>query len=61
MAVFADTGKVFHRPGQINLSDLQTSAGFGFRFNNGQSSVMRLDTAFSREGFQVWFVFNRVF
>ena len=61
MAVFGDAGKVFHRPGDFNLSHLQPSAGFGLRLNNQQSTVMRLDTGFSREGFQVWFVFNKLF
>ena len=61
MALFADSGKVFHRPGDFNFHDLQTDAGFGLRFNNQQSTVMRIDTGFSREGFQVWFVFNKLF
>ncbi len=61
MALFADSGKVFHRPGDFDFHDLQSDAGIGLRFNNGRSTVMRIDTGFSREGFQVWFVFNKLF
>lgn len=61
MALFADAGKVFHRPGQFNLARIKTSAGFGLRFKSRDSLVFRLDTGFSREGFQVWFKFNGPF
>ena len=55
MALFVDGGKVFHRSGQINLSGMESSAGFGLRFKNPQSfTIARLDIGFSREGFQVW-------
>ena len=61
MAVFSDSGEVFHRPSQLNLSKLEESVGFGFRFNNQRSLIMRVDTGFSREGFQVWFALNKAF
>jgi len=61
MALFVDGGKVFHRPGQISLSNLEGSAGFGLRFKNQRSIVARLDTGFSREGFQVWLKFGKLF
>jgi hypothetical protein len=61
MAVFEDAGEVFHRPGQIDLSNLRKSTGFGFRFNDQRSMVMRMDVGFSRERFQVWFTFDKVF
>jgi hypothetical protein len=61
MALFVDGGKVFHRPGQISLSNLEGSAGFGLRFKNRRSVVARIDTGFSREGFQVWFKFGKLF
>jgi hypothetical protein len=60
MALFVDGGKVFHRPGQISLSNLEASSGFGIRFKNRNSVVARLDTGFSREGFQVWFKFGKL-
>ena len=62
MAVFGDSGKVFHRPGDLHdLSNMQTAAGFGLRFNNQKNALMRIDTGFSREGFQVWLSFSKVF
>src|SRR5262249_50947449 len=61
MAIFVDSGRVFHRPGDFTFHDLQSDAGFGFRINNQQSTVMRIDAGFSGEGFQVWFVFNKLF
>ncbi len=61
MAIFEDVGKVFHRPGQIDFSNLRKSTGFGLRFNDVRSMILRVDTGFSREGFQVWVTFNKVF
>jgi hypothetical protein len=62
MALFVDGGKVFHRPGQIDLSGMDSSVGFGLRFKNRHSfTTARLDTGFSREGFQVWFKFDKLF
>ena len=61
MAVFADAGKVFHRHADLDLTDLETSAGFGLRFKTASSVIMRWDVGFSREGFQVWLKFNNVF
>jgi outer membrane protein assembly factor BamA len=61
MAVFADAGKVFHRHAQLNFANLETSFGFGLRFNSRSSTFMRWDVGFSREGFQVWIKFNNVF
>ena len=61
MAVFADAGKVFHRPGEFSLARLKGSGGFGVRFKSRDSILFRLDTGFSREGFQVWFKFSGPF
>jgi hypothetical protein len=61
MALFSDFGKVFHRPGEISLSGMESSFGFGFRFKNGRKMVARLDTGFSREGIQVWLKFGKLF
>ncbi|HYP07283.1 MAG TPA: BamA/TamA family outer membrane protein [Bryobacteraceae bacterium] len=61
MAMFADAGKVTDRRRDINLRDLESSVGFGFRFNVRNNVFLRVDTAFSHEGFQVWFKFNNVF
>jgi len=61
MAVFADAGKVAPRRGLINFKDLESSVGIGMRFNARQAVFLRVDVAFSHEGFQVWFKFNNVF
>lgn len=61
MALFVDAGQVFGDWRQINYRHLNTDAGFGFRFNVRNDVFLRIDTAFSREGFQVWFKFNNVF
>jgi outer membrane protein assembly factor BamA len=61
MAVFADAGKVFARRSQLDFSNLETSAGFGFRFNARNNVFLRLDFGFSHEGFQIAFKFNNLF
>jgi hypothetical protein len=58
MALFADGGKVFHRVSDIGLTDLEYSAGFGFRFQSPDRVAFRVDTGFSREGFQTWVHFR---
>jgi outer membrane protein assembly factor BamA len=60
-AVFADAGKVFPRRSMLNFRDLESSVGFGLRFNARNATFMRLDVGFSQEGFQVWIKFNDVF
>ena len=61
MALFADAGRVFRRPGDIGLAGLEKAGGFGLRFKNRDAVVVRVDTGFSREGFQIWFKFNPPF
>ncbi|HEY1339997.1 MAG TPA: BamA/TamA family outer membrane protein [Bryobacteraceae bacterium] len=61
MALFVDAGRVFHDWHQINLRELETDYGFGFRFNIRNDVFLRVDTGFSREGFQIWFKFNNIF
>lgn len=61
MALFADAGKVFHRRADWDLTDLEGDYGFGMRFNVRNSVFLRIDVAFSHEGFQVWLKFNNVF
>jgi hypothetical protein len=62
-AVFADAGKVAPRAGLINFKSLQKSYGGGLRFRAPGTNAMifRFDVAGSREGIQVWFVFNDLF
>ena len=63
MAAFVDGGNVFHSPGEIVSTDLQSSVGFGLRFKNQNERrvVARLDIGFSREGTQVWLKIPRLF
>jgi outer membrane protein assembly factor BamA len=61
MAIFGDAGKVAPRWRDLDLSDLEASYGFGMRFNVRNAVFLRIDTAFSHEGFQIWFKFNNVF
>ncbi len=60
-AIFADAGKVFPRRGFLNFNDLESSVGFGLRFNARNRTAVRVDVGFSHEGFQVWFKFNDIF
>jgi len=60
-AIFADAGKVFTRRAQLNFADLEASAGFGVRIKTRSAVALRLDTAFSHEGFQLWFRFSDIF
>jgi outer membrane protein assembly factor BamA len=61
MAIFADAGRVFHRPADIGFSGMRTSEGFGLRFKNQQTVFARLDIGFSEEGVQIWFKFAKPF
>jgi hemolysin activation/secretion protein len=61
MAVFADGGNVYQRPGLIGLRHTRGDGGFGFRFKKKEATFMRLDMGISPEGVQAWFVFNPVF
>jgi outer membrane protein assembly factor BamA len=61
MALFMDAGQVFDDWRQINVQNLHTDAGFGFRFNVRNDVFLRIDTAFSREGFQIWLRFGNPF
>jgi outer membrane protein assembly factor BamA len=61
LAVFADAGKVFERPGLVGLHHLEASGGLGFRLKTRNLVVMRLDTAVSREGFRLWLQFSNAF
>jgi hypothetical protein len=57
LAVFDDSGTVFHRPGQISLHEMKNSVGFGVRLKYQRNMFARFDIGFSREGCQVWFKF----
>ncbi len=60
-ALFFDAGKVMPHRTQLSFSELQTSAGFGFRFNARDHTFLRLDVGFSHEGVGIWLKFNDPF
>ncbi len=61
MAIFGDAGKVAARRRDVNLQDLESDVGFGFRFNSIKSVFLRIDVAFSQEGARVFFKFAPIF
>jgi hemolysin activation/secretion protein len=61
MAVFADGGNVYQRPGLIGFRDARGDGGIGFRIKNKDATFLRFDLGVSPEGVHVWFVFNPVF
>jgi hemolysin activation/secretion protein len=61
LAVFADGGNVYQRPGLIGVRDARGDGGIGFRFKNKEATFMRFDIGVSSEGVHVSFVFNPVF
>jgi hypothetical protein len=61
MALFADGGKVFAHKSDLDFRNLESDAGFGFRFNARNRTFLRLDVGFSHEGFQVWVKFSNIF
>ena len=61
MAIFGDVGKVAARRSDIDLKDLESDVGFGFRFNTFKSVFLRIDIGFSQEGTRVFFKFAPAF
>lgn len=61
MALFFDAGKVFPDRDHFDLDDLHTAYGVGFRFNNEETTFLRLDLAFGGEGFKPHASFSHVF
>jgi hypothetical protein len=61
MALFFDAGQVFPDWRSINYRNLKKDAGFGFRANVRNNVFLRIDTAFSDEGIQLWVKFNNIF
>ena len=61
MALFADTGKVFHRMPEWNIHHMEADFGFGFRpYINGKVAA-RIDVGFSHEGYHIWLKFENIF
>ncbi|HKB12724.1 MAG TPA: BamA/TamA family outer membrane protein, partial [Vicinamibacterales bacterium] len=60
-AVFADTGKVASRAGDLDLSHLKHSYGVGLRLHNATSMLARVDVGHSAEGWHVFFKMSDAF
>jgi outer membrane protein assembly factor BamA len=60
-AIFADAGKVFEKDSHFDFDNFESDAGLGVRFKSREAVAFRVDTAFSREGFGLWFTFDHVF
>ena len=61
MTLFVDAGKVTFDHADLNFRDLETSYGIGLRFYSPEALLLRLDLAFSREGFIPLFRYIHVF
>ena len=61
MAIFADAGQVSNQKWHYAARDMETTVGFGLRFNARNAPFLRLDVGFSHEGFQVFMKFNGMF
>jgi outer membrane protein assembly factor BamA len=61
MALFVDAGKVASRKADVDLTDLEVSYGFGFRFKLKEAYFMRIDFAGGREGFRFMWTFSDIF
>lgn len=61
-ALFYDAGKVGARARDLDLDDLQSDYGFGFRFGTNRGVFLRVDAGFgSRDGKRLFIKFNHVF
>ena len=61
MALFGEAGKVVFDRSDLDLSDLEAAYGLGFRFHSTDALALRLDLAFSREGFIPLLRYSHVF
>jgi outer membrane protein assembly factor BamA len=61
LALFADAGQVAPTAREIDLRDMKTAAGVGFRFNTAKKVFYRVDVGFSEEGTRIFMNFGHVF
>lgn len=59
-AVFYESGKVAEKASQLNFHNLEHVAGIGFRFTIRKTVIMRIDHAFSREGYRFIWTFSNM-
>jgi hypothetical protein len=61
LTLFVDAGKVTFDHADLHFKDLEASYGIGFRFHSSEALLLRVDLAFSREGFIPLFRYRHVF
>jgi len=61
MAIVADAGKVAPHMRDVDFSELEWSAGIGFRFKVQDAYITRIDIAAGREGFRWMWTFSDIF
>jgi outer membrane protein assembly factor BamA len=57
-SIFFDMGKVANKTSQLNYHGLEYSGGIGLRFTIHNAVIMRIDNAFSREGYRFMWTFS---
>ena len=58
---FYDAGRVWEKPEHIGTADWRGAPGLGLRLSWNQSTILRWDVGFSREGTQSFFAFQHIF
>lgn len=61
MALFYDAAKVAAKRGELDLHDMTTDYGIGFRFHGAISTPLRIELAFGHEGYVLNFSASQVF
>jgi len=61
MAIFADAGKVVPHKSLLGVTTLRYGGGIGFRAKFKDSTIMRIDFAYGREGFRTMWTFSDIF
>ena len=59
-ALFFETGKVAAKPSELDFSNLQYTGGIGLRFTIRDAVIMRIDNAFSNEGYRFIWTFSNM-
>lgn len=60
-AIFFDAGKVTRSTSDLDLNDLKTDYGIGFRLHGPAATPLRIDLAKSNEGFRIVFAASSAF
>ena len=61
LALFGDSGTVANQGERLSRNNLKSDWGVGIRFKTSQSTLFRIDQAFSNEGSKTQFRVSAVF